>query len=1392
MNTGQRKKSVCRSGWKRILCLGTLLIFGAGRGFAATDFITTADTYVDQASPTVNNGTNTTLNICSGATSNERTCYLKFSLTGLTGTVVSAKLVLYSTTVSNNVTVYSVPDTSWSETNMTWNNKPATGAALDTFTCAAASYCTFDVTAAVASDGTYAFCLKDYTNNVASDRFKSRENTTANQRPVLQVTTMTGSYKLVAPTNSADDAVVATVVMDSTRIPNPNVNCATAINNAMIEAANSGGGIVYLPAGTYLCSGTIDMQPNVTLRGDWGSVAGTNKTVRGTVIKITNTSTTRAFIKMARDSGLSHLTFWYPNQSLTNVIVYQPTIDSTGTSTEEMTIENINLVNSYVGIAPQANAVRAHMSGIYGSPLSLGMFQKTSSDIPVYTDINFSADYWSGSGLTNAPAKTNLQAYLRANATGVKVAASDNILAAEWHVADYNKGFYFMEVTNASGVGQGTINGNLYGLTASNCVTGLLVDRIGPTFFINCSFAGTDTAMTLNNPQSGTLLFNGCTFSSGSDYDIDCNWSGNLTYPLTFQHCTFAKKILAGSMDLAVVDSIFSYAAGPTICLSNKTGSAILAGNTFAYTNAVLLGGISTNIVARDDSPTFSKVFAPFDIHGYNPTRKPASTNLIVMGSSNRTVYVDGTTDDAPAIQAALTNVAALGGGVVFLPQLSTAGYAIRTPLNVPAGVELRSSCESTHTFQSNASGCPLGGALLQIYYGRNGSIPAITLNAGSGLKGFTVHYPEQFASSLTPYSFTVKATGDYAYVQNMQFVNSYDEMEFNGSDNFLVDTVVGEHIHRFIKAVNCVNGRAQFTNVRDEWDSTGYSTYDNSSLSFGYALSNSIPYEVIGCTNQEIFATFERMSIWQGGFTNSTVHALQFSCESCCDGIKVGGIPAGGKVELIGTSMRFNNDIRQPVTGFDITTAATDGDFRMFSSLIDGYPDTLFAATDADCTFQQCWMDLGDRKIATDGIRLAGSNPGIFRIENCPSGPPYLSTDIANANNKRLELVGNLIKDGIEYAPYQSRMQMTVNPASLSASTRIAEVANLVTPAVAVSMNLTNAGNSGMTLLTTNYVLETRDISFKQSMASVAGYFPTGSPQDLLFQVTAQLFVTNKEPSSASINFMYYDSQAGQIAVTYQLPGNTNWISATNITLTGGGDTYVVPPNNGATNPYWLLAQVPVPGTVFKLGAQVKLNVNKGTNSTGTGKAVFSYVTLQSTSGYLPLPFDGVLNHAPSFTAKPMTRSSAAENTAYTGQTLSGSATDADAGDTLTYSLVSTPVWLNVATNGDLSGTPAGGSAGTNSFSVRVTDAGGMYDESGLNIYVVNTTVQPNLGSVLNGTNLTFSWPGSMYTGWTLDYRTNLLSGVWTAVAGSQSNSTVTVPVNPSAPAGFYRLRYP
>ena len=96
-------------------------------------------------------------------------------------------------------------------------------------------------------------------------------------------------------------------------------------------------------------------------------------------------------------------------------------------------------------------------------------------------------------------------------------------------------------------------------------------------------------------------------------------------------------------------------------------------------------------------------------------------------------------------------------------------------------------------------------------------------------------------------------------------------------------------------------------------------------------------------------------------------------------------------------------------------------------------------------------------------------------------------------------------------------------------------------------------------------------------------------------------------------------------------------------------------------------------------------------------------------------------VNDPPVFTTDPILATDASPNVAYTGQTLAGQATDADAGDTLAYSKVSGPSWLNVATDGTLSGTPPSGSVGLNTFVVRATDASSATDDAELRITVAN-----------------------------------------------------------------------
>jgi len=173
---------------------------------------------------------------------------------------------------------------------------------------------------------------------------------------------------------------------------------------------------------------------------------------------------------------------------------------------------------------------------------------------------------------------------------------------------------------------------------------------------------------------------------------------------------------------------------------------------------------------------------------------------------------------------------------------------------------------------------------------------------------------------------------------------------------------------------------------------------------------------------------------------------------------------------------------------------------------------------------------------------------------------------------------------------------------------------------------------------------------------------------------------------------------------------------SAVAITLTAsdvdGGDTLTYPvlvgPSNGAlggTAPNLIY----IPNGDYSGSDSFTFKANDGTVDSNI--ATFSFTV-------------NAINDAPVFTADPINGSDATEDAAYTG-TIAGSATDVDAGDSLTYALVSPTTWLSVAGDGTLSGTPTNDNVGGNSFTVSVSDGTAAVNAT-LNITVINTNDAP------------------------------------------------------------------
>ena len=95
-------------------------------------------------------------------------------------------------------------------------------------------------------------------------------------------------------------------------------------------------------------------------------------------------------------------------------------------------------------------------------------------------------------------------------------------------------------------------------------------------------------------------------------------------------------------------------------------------------------------------------------------------------------------------------------------------------------------------------------------------------------------------------------------------------------------------------------------------------------------------------------------------------------------------------------------------------------------------------------------------------------------------------------------------------------------------------------------------------------------------------------------------------------------------------------------------------------------------------------------------------------------------VNEAPTWLSGMIVEPGITRGLAYAAS-LAANATDQDLpyGDSLSFSKIGGPAWLMIGSNGALTGTPGAGDVSLNSFTVRVTDASGLYADATLEISV-------------------------------------------------------------------------
>ena len=156
-------------------------------------FVPVADAHVSSSSLNGNYGTLTTLKIREGDGSSANPNYhgyLKFDLTGITGTVSSVKLRLFVTDATANAqSVFAVTDNSWTETGITYTNAPSLTGLTAVGSAAApvaGAYVEITLAPTTVTSSTTTLTLAVTSAGTNSAIFSSRE--AATNRPQLVVT----------------------------------------------------------------------------------------------------------------------------------------------------------------------------------------------------------------------------------------------------------------------------------------------------------------------------------------------------------------------------------------------------------------------------------------------------------------------------------------------------------------------------------------------------------------------------------------------------------------------------------------------------------------------------------------------------------------------------------------------------------------------------------------------------------------------------------------------------------------------------------------------------------------------------------------------------------------------------------------------------------------------------------------------------------------------------------------------------------------------------------------------------------------------------------------------------------------------------------------------------
>lgn len=595
----------------------------------------------------------------------------------------------------------------------------------------------------------------------------------------------------------------------------PGFDNRAAFQAAIDAAYESGGGVVYIPAGNYEFHSTqigiksvrvrqgtsenkkdfnyeyvLRLHPGVQLRGDWATPESNNGMVLGTILEVrvgknapnydgsvkswwndsqagnalrtTYTSIADRFIEMNAGTGVTNLSIWYPEQNINDVKPYPWTLFQTQGNCA--TIEHVTLVNSYNGFNSAPSELH-YVLDSYITALNKGIEVHVCTDIGRIENVSISPEYWAKSGLPGAPTLAELTAYTKANSVGFQMHRSDWEYISYLHISGYKTGIW---IGREPGFADAP-NAQLYEVHVDNCENGLYVEDVNPYGILisNSSFGAAKggNAVYFYKDFSTSTQFNGVEFSGpivsdGSDGVI------------SFESCLFGKysdyalKINNGNVLLSQ-------------CHFENDDKHVYLGMNMRTLKSVNSGHKQRLKINNHSNDAKIEIITDKK-YAFEPIPKGLKTNIIAHPRpvSNQVLKADfsratGFNNQRPVkdisseLQSALDALKASGGGTLYLP---AGRYLVDKPIKIPSGVELRGSWDVQHHTQNG------GTAIFTNYDGGDAGENApslIQLETNAGIRGITLAQlniisGEYSAESPRKTPFLIQGQGPKVYVINV------------------------------------------------------------------------------------------------------------------------------------------------------------------------------------------------------------------------------------------------------------------------------------------------------------------------------------------------------------------------------------------------------------------------------------------------------------------------------------------------------------------------------------------------------------------------------------------------------------------------------------------------